>query len=77
MNDGTNMSAAAPPRSSKSAPIGNCSATAAQGGESPAEIGARADRVVSRVRAVGLHRWIQAQPRRAGYPAVERHPSSG
>jgi hypothetical protein len=24
-----------------------------------------------------LHPWIRAQPRRAGYPAVERHPSSG
>src|SRR6516165_5354406 len=114
MNDETNMSAAVPPRSSKSAPDWQLLRDGCPGGESPAEIGARADRVANRVRAVGgdvlvlssghilcvlvarwlgleaaggallspghrrsLHPWIRAQPRRAGYPAVERHPSSG
>ena len=46
------MKAAAPPRSTWSARIGSCSATAARAAKSPAEIGARADRVISRVRAV-------------------------
>ncbi len=46
------MKAVALPRSSWSAPIGSCSATAARAEKSPAEIGARADRVVNRVRGV-------------------------
>ena len=46
------MRAAAPPRSSRSGRIGSCFATAARAASLPAEIGARADRVVSRVRAV-------------------------
>ena len=53
MNDETNMSEAVPPRSSKSAPDWQLVRDGCPGGESPAEIGARADRVVSRVRAVG------------------------
>jgi len=44
MNDETNMSAAVPPRSSKSAPDWQLLRDGCPGGESPAEIGARADR---------------------------------
>ena len=53
MNDETNMSAAVPPRSSKGAPGWHLLRDGCPGGESPVEIGARADRVASRVRAVG------------------------
>ena len=46
------MRAAAPPRFSRSARIGGCSATAAQVGRRQPRSPRRADRVVSRVRAV-------------------------
>ena len=46
------MRAAAPPRFSRSARIGSCSATAAQVGRRQPRSPRRADRVVSRVRAV-------------------------
>ena len=40
------------PRSISSGPIGSCSATACPGGESVAQVGDRADRLVDRIRAI-------------------------
>lgn len=39
-------------RSMQSAPTGNCFATVVRGGESPEQVGERADRVVKRVREI-------------------------
>ena len=44
--------AALGPKSFENARTGNCSGTVCPGGESPAQIGERADRVVERVRVV-------------------------
>ena len=80
--------AAAPPRSCRNGRAGSCSATDAPDGESPADVGARADRVIARVRAVAGDvlmfssghilrvlgaRWLGLPPgRRPVFPARNR-----